>query len=236
MKWSARLGRIAGIDVRLHASFALICLWVAWLSWRDTGSLWGVLNGVTLVLLLFLCVLLHEFGHALTARRFGIGTRHITLWPIGGIALLEAIPDRPGQEVVIALAGPAVNLAIAAALALVAPLAGNGTAGGILQVLIHANLLLAGFNLLPAFPMDGGRVLRALLAMRFDRVRATRIAAIVGRVMAVGFLVAGLRGNPVLILIAGFVWFAAGAESRAVAAQTRRRAAAVPSSEGEANA
>lgn len=233
MTWSARLGRIAGIDVRLHASFALICLWIGWLSWRETGSLWGVLNGVALVLLLFLCVLLHEFGHALTAQRFGIRTRHITLWPIGGVALLEAIPDRPGQEVLIALAGPAVNLVIAAVLRLAEPLAGDGTVGGILQVLVSANLVLAAFNLLPAFPMDGGRVLRAALALRLGRVRATRIAAIVGRVMAVGFALAGLRGNPVLVLIAGFVWFAAGAESRAVAAQARRQA---QSSEGKANA
>lgn len=232
MKWSARLGQVAGIDIRLHASFALICLWIAWLSWRRTGSVAGVLNGLALVLLLFLCVLLHEYGHALTARRFGIGTRHITLLPIGGVALLERIPDRPLQEVAIALAGPAVNIAIAAMLWLITPSTG-GMLAGILQTLLGANLVLAAFNLLPAFPMDGGRVLRALLALRFGRVRATRLAALVGRAMAVGFAVLGLRGNPVLILIAGFVWYAAGAESRAVAAQASNRTAA---REGNAHA
>lgn len=234
MKWSARLGRVAGIDVRLHASFALICAWIGWLAWRDTQSLGGVMNGLALVLLLFACVLMHEYGHALTAQRFGIGTRHITLLPIGGVALLERIPDRPLQEVAIALAGPAVNVVIAGLLWLVVPVAGNGTLAGILQTLISANLLLAGFNLLPAFPMDGGRVLRALLALRFGRVRATRYAAWVGRMMAVGFAVYGGRSNPILILIAGFVWFAAGAESRAVAAQAQRQAKAP--AEGSADA
>ena len=132
MKWSARLGRFAGIDVYLHASFLLLCGWIGYLAWERTGTLAGVLNGLALIVALFACVLLHEFGHALTARRFGIGTRHITLLPIGGIALLDRMPDDPRQEVLIAVAGPAVNLVIAlgvyALLVLASPRLGVRTA------------------------------------------------------------------------------------------------------------
>lgn len=230
MKWSTRLGRFAGIDVYVHATFPLLLAWIGYLAWHGTGTLLGVVNGIALVILLFTCVLLHEYGHALTARRFGIGTQHITLLPIGGIALLNNIPNDPRHEVLIAFAGPAVNLAIAAILGLGLRLLGDLGAqggalfgqGGILATLITANLVLAAFNLIPAFPMDGGRVLRALLALRLGRARATRIAALLGRVLAVGLLVMGLRGNPVLILIAAFVWYAGGVENRAVAAQARR--------------
>ena len=172
--------------------------------------------------------MLHEYGHALTARRFGIGTRSITLLPIGGLALLESMPKDPRQEIVVALAGPAVNLAIAAILYLV--LQAGARPGALFALdagrraaaqLFAANLLLAAFNLLPAFPMDGGRVLRALLAMRMERVRATRIAARVGQALAVGLALLGLIGNPMLILIAAFVWIGAGAEAGAVEVDDR---------------
>lgn len=233
MRWSARLGRFAGIDVFLHASFPLVLAWIGYIAWQRTGTLLGVANGMALVILLFSCVLLHEFGHALAARRFGIPTRYITLLPIGGVALLEAIPENPWHEVVIALAGPAVNVCIAGLLFAGLLTAGDLGAetgamfgqGGILATLIMANLVLAAFNLLPAFPMDGGRVLRALLALRLGRLRATRFAATIGRVFALGLGFFGLRGDPVLVLIAVFIWYAGGAETRAVAARERRRQA-----------
>jgi Zn-dependent protease/predicted transcriptional regulator len=227
--WSVKLGRFAGIDVYVHATFLLLLAWVAVASWTETQSPAAVASGLVLVLLLFLCVVLHEYGHALTARRYGIGTRHITLLPIGGVAVLESMPRDPWQEIVVALAGPAVNVAIAGALFLVLLATGRPEpafdlrfdAGGLLRTLLAANVMLALFNLLPAFPMDGGRVLRALLALRMDRVRATNAAARVGQALAVGLGLLGLLGNPFLILIAVFVWIGAGAEASAVEAETR---------------
>lgn len=229
MKWSAKIGRFAGIDVYVHVTFLALLAYVAATDWSRTGSLGGVAFGLTVVVVLFVCVLLHEYGHALTARRFGIGTRHITLLPIGGLAVLEDIPRDPRQEILVALAGPAVNFAIAALVYLViiasggAPLAPFGDLGrlGLLPSLLGANLLLGTFNLLPAFPMDGGRVLRAALSLRMDRVRATRIAATVGQALAVGLGLIGLNGAPVLLLIAVFVWLAARAEANAVEARAR---------------
>jgi Zn-dependent protease len=225
LKWSARLGRFAGIDVYVHVTFLLLLVWVGMLAWQQTGSVAGVLASLELVVLLFLCVVLHEYGHALTARRFGIGTRSITLLPIGGLALLESMPRDPRQEILVALAGPAVNLAIAAVLFVLIGIGGRpgalislDPAGGLLRTLLAANLMLAVFNLLPAFPMDGGRVLRAALALRMDRVRATRVAARVGQTLAIGLGLLGLMGNPFLILIAVFVWIGAGSEALAVEA------------------
>jgi Zn-dependent protease/CBS domain-containing protein len=229
MKWSARLGAVAGIDVYVHVTFLALIPFLAAFYWSTTGTLAGVLTGLALTGMLFVCVLLHEYGHALTARRFGIRTRHITLLPIGGLALLESIPKDPRQEILVALAGPAVNLAIAglAFLALAAggppgaPFAAELTRMGFLPNLLAANLMLALFNLLPAFPMDGGRVLRALLSLRMDRVRATRTAATIGQALAVGLGLLGLYVNPMLILIAVFVWIGADAEASAVEADAR---------------
>ena len=222
MRRALKLGRYAGIDVFLHWSFALLIGWVAILSWRGTHSLIGVRDGVLVVLGLFLCVTLHEYGHALTARRFGIGTRRITLLPIGGVALLEAMPKRPREEILIALAGPLVNLVIAAGVYLWIR-AGFPDAGGFAEVMLQANLLLAGFNLLPAFPMDGGRVLRAVLWCWQSLPRATWTAAWIGRAVAVGLAIHGVTHNPILVLIAVFVWYAGGAEARAVAARAASR-------------
>lgn len=228
MRWSARLGRFAGIDVYVHATFLLLLAYFAAVYWSETGTLAGVLAGLALILMLFVCVLLHEYGHALTARRFGVATRHITLLPIGGVALLESMPKEPRQEVAVALAGPAVNLVIAAAAwalieagGLPGGLLALDTNAGFLPSLLFANLALAIFNLIPAFPMDGGRVLRALLSMRMDRVRATRVAATIGQGLAVALGLAGLYLNPVLILIAVFVWMGAGAEASAMEADSR---------------
>jgi Zn-dependent protease/CBS domain-containing protein len=229
MRWSAKLGRFAGIDVYVHVTFLALIAYFAAVYWAETGTLAGVLAGLALIGMLFVCVLLHEYGHALTARRYGIGTRHITLLPIGGLALLESMPKDPRQEIVVALAGPAVNLAIAAVAWLLVLAEGRPgalvpeqlTRMGFLPSLLAANLMLAIFNLLPAFPMDGGRVLRAALSLRMDRVKATRIAAVVGQTLAVGLGALGLMGNPILILIAVFVWIGAGAEASAVEADAR---------------
>ncbi|HRO11137.1 site-2 protease family protein, partial [Amaricoccus sp.] len=222
MTWSTKIGRFAGIDVYVHATFFLLLAWVAWAYYAETGTLEGVGSRILLVLLLFLCVVLHEYGHALTARRFGIGTRSITLLPIGGLALLEKMPKDPREEIIVALAGPAVNVVIATLLYLLLGVSARPGAlldlsGSLLPTLLVANLMLAIFNLLPAFPMDGGRVLRATLAMRMDRVRATAIAARVGQGLAIGLGLLGLLGNPILILIAAFIWIGAGTEAVAVA-------------------
>ena len=172
-------------------------------------------------------MLLHEYGHALAARRYGIATRDITLLPIGGVARLERMPEKPSQELVVALAGPLVNVVIAAGLFVGLKLGGywqpltslSATSGNLLERLLVVNLFLVGFNLLPAFPMDGGRVLRAVLAMRMDYARATRIAATIGQGMAFLFGAVGLFGNPMLLLIALFVWI--GAAEEAAAAQMK---------------
>ncbi len=228
-KRSAKLGRFAGIDVYVHVTFLALLAYFALVYWAERGTLLGVLNGLALIIMLFVCVLLHEYGHALAARRYGIGTKHITLLPIGGLALLESMPREPRQEIVVALAGPAVNVAIAAVVFLLllafgrteALVPADPTRMGVLPSLLAANVMLALFNLLPAFPMDGGRVLRALLSLRLDRVRATRAAAVVGQVFAVGLGFLGLNGNPFLILIAVFVWIGAAAEANAVEADAR---------------
>ncbi len=217
--WSWRLGRLAGIDVYVHATFFLLLLWLG-LVYGQKGGMPAAIHGIVFILLLFGCVVLHELGHALTARRFGIRTRNIVLLPIGGVASLEKMPDDPKEEILVALAGPSVNLLIAALLWLLLaaqpllPLSAEDPArGGMLQNLLVLNLFLALFNLLPAFPMDGGRVLRALLAFRMERMRATRTAALIGQLMAIWLGFMGLMYNPILIFIALFVWIGAAAEA-----------------------
>ncbi|MCC7009956.1 MAG: site-2 protease family protein [Acidobacteria bacterium] len=229
MRWAARIGTVAGIAVYVHATFLILILWVALGHWQAGDGPASALAGVVFVLALFGCVVLHELGHALTAARFGIRTRDITLLPIGGVARLERMPDDPRQELWVALAGPAVNVVIAGALFVVlfatgslAPLPGDPTEQGpLLQRLMLVNGFLAVFNLLPAFPMDGGRVLRAVLALRTDYARATQRAASIGQGMALVFGLLGLFGNPMLIFIALFVWIGASQE----AALTQMRAA-----------
>lgn len=223
MKWSFSIGRYFGIDLRVHATFLLLLAFLTGVQWLQTGSAAAALGGLAFILALFVCVVLHEYGHALAARRFGVGTRDITLLPIGGVARLERMPESPRQELWIALAGPAVNVVIAGLLAVGLAVSGQlGTAlafdpsgGAFAARLLAVNLFLVGFNLLPAFPMDGGRVLRAILAMRLSHVRATRIAAQTGQAMAVVFGLLGLFGNPMLILIALFVWIGAAEEASA---------------------
>ncbi len=218
-RWSWRLGTIAGIPVQVHATFLLLLIWVA-LTPMLRGDAGAAMTSILLVLSIFACVVLHELGHALMARRFGVRTTDITLLPIGGVARLERMPEKPSQELAVALAGPAVSVAIAAALFGVLTLAGASTSprqlqmtgGPFLTQLMWINLVLVGFNLLPAFPMDGGRVLRAALAMQMDRRRATEIAARVGQGMAVLFAIAGLFGNLFLVIIAAFIWIGATGE------------------------
>jgi len=228
MKWQWKLGRFAGIDVFVHATFLLLIGWVGYSSWLDHQNWGAVLNGILFILALFLCVVLHEYGHALTARRYGIKTRDITLYPIGGVARLERMPEKPIEELWVALMGPAVNVILAAFLFAYLT-AMNGLvplshitvdSGSVLERLLFANIILVIFNLIPAFPMDGGRVLRALLAMRMDYVRATQVAAYIGQGMAflLGFV--GLFGNPFLLFIALFVWIGASQEAGAVQAKS----------------
>lgn len=221
MKWSIRLGRIAGIDIELHLTFAFLLAWVALVEFQESHSTAGAVGALVFVLAVFASVVTHEYGHALTARRFGVRTRRITILPIGGVASLERIPSVPSQELLIALAGPAVTVAIAVILFALLRVAGMPTAvsdldsagGPFLARLMWVNVLLAIFNLLPAFPMDGGRILRAALALRLPYVDATRTAAVVGRAFAVLFGIAGLFWNPFLIFIAIFVWIGATGES-----------------------
>lgn len=224
MPWSWKFGRIAGIDVYVHATFFMLLAWIALSYWRESQSVAAVVEGVGFILALFACVVLHEFGHALTARRYGIRTRDITLLPIGGLARLERMPDVPIQELWVALAGPAVNAVIAVVLfaGLHASSAWQSitrvgvATGAFAERVMLANVVLAVFNLLPAFPMDGGRALRALLATRMEYMRATQRAAAIGQGMAVLFGFMGLQGNPMLIFIALFVWIGAGQEASMV--------------------
>jgi Zn-dependent protease len=233
MRWSWRLGNVAGIPIHVHGTFWILVALVGFSHLAGGGSAASLVGGVAFLFAIFGCVLLHELGHALAARLYGIRTKDIVLLPLGGVARLEKMPEKPGQEIVVALAGPAVNVALAAVLAAglwigraFVPVSELGIAAGpFVERLLAVNVLLAVFNLLPAFPMDGGRVLRALLATRLPYPRATRIAAGVGRGMAVLFGLLGLFVNPFLILIAAFVWMGAGQEARHVSLRSSLRGA-----------
>jgi len=230
MLWSIPILSVKGTVIRIHVTFLLFLAWIGIAHWVIGGAD-AALEGVLFIVLLFLCVLLHEFGHVFAARRYGVQTPDITLLPIGGVARLERIPERPSQELVVALAGPAVNVVIALVLFLilgsvatpedVAALGQEGLARvedprvSLLARLASVNVFLVLFNLIPAFPMDGGRVLRAVLAMRMPYARATGIAASIGQGVAfvLGFI--GLFGNPLLVFVAIFVYLAAASESQA---------------------
>jgi len=225
MKWRWKLGQVFGIDVFVHVTFVLLLAWVGISQYQRTGTPDGAIAGIVFIAAVFGVVVLHELGHALTARRFGIATIDITLLPIGGVARLQRMPEKPVQELLVALAGPAVNVLLA--VLLLTWLAATGRpvllgephlfdSGPFLTRLLWVNVTLAVFNLIPAFPMDGGRVLRALLAMGGDYVQATRTAARLGQAIALGLGVVGLFFNPVLAFVALFVWIGAAAESSAV--------------------
>jgi Zn-dependent protease len=226
MSWSIPIFRVAGILVRIHVTFLLLLAFLAWSYYSQAGSAVAA-ERVFFILLLFGCVLLHEFGHAIAAKAYGINTPDITLLPIGGVARLERMPEKPSQELIVALAGPAVNVAIALGLFLVVGtrgIAGLTDTGSVdhpslLTKLMVINVWLVLFNLLPAFPMDGGRVVRAVLATRLNYARATQIAATVGQGCAFIFGFLGLFGNPMLIFIALFIYI--GASQEAAVAQMR---------------
>jgi len=223
MGWTITIGRVAGTEVKVHLTFFILVAFWAMAGYQQGGPPGALLAALSL-LALFACVLLHEFGHILMARRFGVRTPDVILLPIGGVARLERIPDEPRQELLIALAGPAVTLAIVVLLYLVLAVSGPEPAlwglqpaGPFLDNLMRVNLYLLLFNLFPAFPMDGGRVLRALLASRLGPVAGTRIAARLGQASAVVAGFYGLTaGMPILLLISLFVFLGAGAEAAAV--------------------
>ncbi|MGC9419201.1 MAG: site-2 protease family protein [Rhodovulum sp.] len=231
MTWSFPIGHLFGSELRVHATFFLLLAWIGAAAWIASGPLAALIN-VIFVLALFACVVAHEFGHALMARRFGIATPDITLLPIGGLARLDRMPEKPGQEIAVALAGPAVNVVIWAILVALgaetdleklAALDQGGIAG-FWGKLAAVNLFLVLFNMIPAFPMDGGRVFRAALAYGMGRVAATRFAARAGQALAFVFGFLGLTwGSPVLVLIAIFVFVAAGAESADVSLRDMAR-------------
>ncbi len=226
MRWSIKIARIAGTEVRIHITFLLFLAWIGF-SYYQMGGAAQAIPGVLFILALFGCVLLHEFGHALAARAFGIPTPDITLLPIGGVARLQRMPDKPWQELIVALAGPLVNVVIAAVLILFlghpASLENlervEHPGLGMLAKLVSVNVMLVLFNLIPAFPMDGGRVLRALLAMALPYGRATQIAAWIGQALAFVFGFIGLFNNPLLIFIALFIFL--GAQQEAAMAQMK---------------
>ena len=227
MSSSLNLGKYAGIRVQIHWTFWLLFLFIGFFVFTQGGS-WQTLFWHSLFIIgIFFCVVLHEFGHALTARKFGIGTRNITLLPIGGVANLDKIPENPKDEFWIAVAGPAVNIVIASILFFFASVdtytsmdaeslqeeLGSITPGNFLFYMLMANFALVLFNMIPAFPMDGGRVFRSLLAMKLGRVEATRIAAGLGKFIAVFFFLFGLFYNILLAIIAVFIWFGAHSEN-----------------------
>lgn len=238
MAWSFKLVRLFGVDVKVHFTFVLLLV-LQGMQAFSTDGLAGAQQVLGFTLAVFACVVLHEYGHILTARQFGIQTKDVVLLPIGGVARLERLPDRPREEFLIAIAGPAVNLAIAGLICAVLVSRGDaplgvirstvpalltGEAAGITLLLssywyflLAINLFLMAFNLIPAYPMDGGRVLRALLAVRMGNVRATRVAAKVGQVLAMSAGVFGLVNQDfMLVLLAVFVYLGAGAEAQAV--------------------
>lgn len=231
---SWKVGRLFGVDIKMHWSFPLLFLYVYMTTTRsEGGSPTEGLLAIATVGILFVCVVLHEYGHILMARRFGVATKDIVLLPIGGVARLTSIPRRPLQEFLVAIAGPLVNVVIAAILAVVLWAVGHSLAGvsdtletgtlpvgsllDFLQTILVMNIALVLFNLIPAFPMDGGRILRAGLATVFSYLTATKWAARVGKLLAIGFALLALsQGLPMLLVLAAFVWFGAHSESRSV--------------------
>ncbi len=228
MKNALYLGKVSGIRIFVHWTFLILIGWIVFSNLNRGLGGTEILWSVAFILTIFGCVTLHELGHALAAKRFNIVTRDITLLPIGGVAQMESIPEKPKEELIVAIAGPAVNLVIFVLLFFALP--GPQSAGGAMDIqhigpgnfmyaLMVVNMWLALFNLIPAFPMDGGRVFRALLAFRMERIRATRIAAGLGQILAMGFIFLGLFYNPFLVFIGLFIFL--GAQSEAEQTQTK---------------
>jgi stage IV sporulation protein FB len=227
-----KIGRLSGIDVRVHWTFFLLLAFFAFIGYQTSDSLVGALTATVTIVALFLCVLLHEFGHSLVAQRLGLEIHSITLLPIGGVSNLESLPEKPVDEVKITVAGPLVNVVLAPIFFGVGLLFGAvprvpsdlfigvGSVGQFIFYLGYVNVVLAVFNLIPAFPLDGGRILRALLATRLGALRATDISSAVGQLFAVAFFLIGLLGgNFLLALIAVFIYFGATGEAQMVRQQ-----------------
>ncbi len=230
MRSNLNLGSISGIKIKVHWTFLFLIVWIIFVELKRGGTTESILFNITFVLAVFFCVVLHELGHALTAKSFGIVTKKITLLPIGGMASLDSLPESPKQELLVVIAGPLVNLAIALLLYIIVPVQDymhlnftesfealmSFTLQNFLFYLFIVNIGLVVFNIIPAFPMDGGRILRALLAMRMSRVKATQIASSIGQFIAALFLLIGLLYNPFLIFIALFVFLGAYGENKMV--------------------
>lgn len=233
MKWSFRIFTFAGTEVRIHATFFLLFLLVASQSMMSGQGAAGALDASVFIVAMFTCVLLHEFGHVLAARGYGIRTPDITLLPIGGVARLERMPRKPSQEFVVAICGPLVNVAIAGAIWLLLGIQTSVHAsydfsktGHFFEKLMLWNWLMVVFNLIPAFPMDGGRILRSVLAMFFDYGKATRVAAALGQGIAMLvaiYMLLSATFHPMLLLVAFFIFMAAGQEAAAVTQQEATR-------------
>jgi Zn-dependent protease/predicted transcriptional regulator len=226
MKTSLELGKVSGIKVSVHWTFLILLAWIVLINVRAGTDAVHIVWSLLFILSIFVCVVLHELGHALMARRFNISTRDITLYPIGGVARLDSIPKKPKEELLVALAGPAVNFVISFLLFPFVDFSGVKDATALSQIgaenfllaFVTVNIWLAIFNLIPAFPMDGGRVFRALLSFKLSRPQATRIAASVGQIIAIGFIFLGFYINPFMIFIGLFIFL--GAQSEANYAQT----------------
>ncbi|WP_299124332.1 site-2 protease family protein [uncultured Winogradskyella sp.] len=230
MKANLSLGRVSGIKIKVHWTFFLLIVWIIVDELKHGGSTESILFNIAFVFAVFLCVVLHELGHALTAKKIGVKTEKITLLPIGGMASFDKMPESPKQEFLIVIAGPLVNLAIAILLYFVIPVKelfnqsftdaygifASFSFQNFLFFLFIVNVALALFNMIPAFPMDGGRLLRALLALKMNRAKATQIAASLGQFIAIIFLLIGLLYNPILIFIALFIFLGAYAENQTV--------------------
>ena len=229
MRRSLKVGSVFGVGVYIHWSFFLIPAWVTVSMMTAGAGLAGLFWANLFVLLVFGCIFLHELGHSYAAKLLGIGTRHITMLPIGGVAALERMPRRPLHEAAVAIAGPAVNFLLAGVLMTLClilnvspdPKAFLDPRTGLLPSLLYANLVIGAFNLLPIFPMDGGRLLRAAIAAYKGHIRGTLIAARIGQALAIGLGLLALFGNPFLLLLAAFLIMAAEAERRAVLAEGR---------------
>ncbi len=230
MRTNLNLGNISGIKIKVHWTFFFLIAWIVFVELKRGGTTKSILFNMGFVLAVFLCVVLHELGHALTAKRFGINTKKITLLPIGGMASLDSLPESPKQELLVVIAGPLVNGIIALLLYFIVPVQEymylnftetfealmGFTLQNFLFYLFVVNIALVVFNMIPAFPMDGGRILRALLAMKMNRVKATQIASSIGQFIAAAFLLIGLLYNPILIFIALFIFLGAYGENKMV--------------------
>lgn len=243
MTRSLTIARVFGVDVRMHPTFALVFIWVL-IDWRRIGadvSVASIVFPLSLVVLVFVSVLLHEFGHVFMARHHGVRVHDVSLSAVGGVARMEQIPVEPRAEVLIALAGPAANLALVSVMAPIVLLAGviqhfsspadyaatvfQPSPMGLLTTLFYANILIIAFNLLPAFPMDGGRVFRAGMSVAWGRESATRTAAIVGEALAGALLLFSIfvAQSVILALLSIFVMVVAYAEDRAVRVESALR-------------